>query len=177
LRLAIPSTKQASKPKGRGQASNHIISQAAWLCLIHLLGRRIIERRDVYTCDPRRAPISRSTTNDMFLTRLQNEASPRLVRDRRPRPAAVRQRSAGTLIFPAVDPGFLLSQERVPSIALVASLAIMNSPPRKARKITQATLAFQLTPKYPKRPKTGSPEPATRLTDAYLHLQAPRHND
>jgi hypothetical protein len=38
----------------------------------------------------------------------------------------------------------------------------MSSPPRKARKITQATLAFQLTPKYPKTPKTGSPEPATR---------------
>jgi hypothetical protein len=38
----------------------------------------------------------------------------------------------------------------------------MSSPPRKARKITQATLAFQLTPKYPETPKTGSPEPATR---------------
>ena len=62
---------------------------------------------------------------------------------------------------PAVDPDFLLLQEGVPLIALVASLAVMNSPPRKARKITQATLAFQLTPKCSKTPGKGSPELAT----------------
>jgi hypothetical protein len=84
------------------------------------------------------------------------------VRDRRPRPAAVRQRSAGTLIFPAVDPGFLLSQERVPPIASATSLAIMNPPPRKARKTTQATLAFHRTQTYQITPETDSPEPATR---------------
>ena len=62
---------------------------------------------------------------------------------------------------PAVDPDFLLLQEGVPLIALVASLAVMNSPPRKARKITQATLAFQLTPKCSKTPGKGSLELAT----------------
>lgn len=35
MRLAILSTKQASKPKGPDQASKHMDSQAAWLCLIH----------------------------------------------------------------------------------------------------------------------------------------------
>jgi hypothetical protein len=57
LRLAISSTKQASKPKGRGQASKHMDSQTAWLCLIHFW-QRTVERYHVYTRCLRRAPIT-----------------------------------------------------------------------------------------------------------------------
>lgn len=59
LRLAVLSTKQASKPKGRDQASKHMSPQAAWLCLIHFW-IKIIARYHVYTCCPRRAPITKS---------------------------------------------------------------------------------------------------------------------
>ena len=103
----------------------------------------------VRTCCSRRARITKRSE-------LEISEGSQTARSRPP------EMHAGSLAFPAVDPDFLLLQERVRPIVLVASLAIMNSPPRKARKITQATLAFQLTPKHPKTPETGSPELATR---------------